>query len=793
MSIATVRDPVVLVCPPDPPLGPITEPYIKPPSPVVMICETDPPLSHSSSIPKIQQIKAECLWSGKKWEDPDFPAAASSIFFQNPPSVWPNIQWKRPREICADAQLFVDGASRLDVVQGALNNCWLVAAVACLTTNQTLLHKVIALDQSFDKGNHGVFQFQFWQYGRWVEVLIDDRLPTHDNKLIYMHSKDRHEFWSALLEKAYAKLHGSYEALANGLASEALTDFTGGIVDRHELKSNAPSHLFQIMLKAQKKGSLMGCTIIAPDGKLEEQLSNGLISGHSYSVTDVRTIQVKTTQGSEAIQMVRVRNPWGDSNEWKGAWSDGSQEWKAVTDDEKRSLGLVNEHDGEFWMSYKDFVSNFDRLEICYLGPDSLVKDEELKGTRKWESCSFDGAWHRRINAGGCRNYKSTFWTNPQYRVKVAGADSDDEDGNGSITIGLMQKQRRQMLKQGGGNLKIGYTVYQVPESQTTPISIHDKSFFDRPAVAKSKEFTDMREVTCNHKLSPGEYVIVPSTFDPNEEGEFILRVFSERQNDQAGELDQVTTTVDIQEHALGDKHPKEKHSKEMGRQQFRILAGDDGEIDTFELQDVLNTTFKKDFDFDGFTKDMARSMVAMHDSDFSGKLGYEQFKKLWKELLICERVFKAMDADGNGYFCSSEFRNALNTLGFRVNNSTFKLIVIRYSDREGHVRFDDFVNCYFELKTLFDSYKAIDSAGNGFPADLRDQTGDQNQDGSEVVRKAEVTGCHPHVHRPRCRNPYPKFGYNTGGGNTVNIGNKSGTNSGTVNVHIGPKYERKN
>jgi len=41
-------------------------------------------------------IKARCLESGSLWEDPDFPPAAESLFYNNPPSAWPNIDWKRP-------------------------------------------------------------------------------------------------------------------------------------------------------------------------------------------------------------------------------------------------------------------------------------------------------------------------------------------------------------------------------------------------------------------------------------------------------------------------------------------------------------------------------------------------------------------------------------------------------------------------------------------------------------------------------------------------------------------------
>nr|CAH8831496.1 unnamed protein product [Trichobilharzia regenti] len=650
---------------------------------------------------------------GGLFEDPFMPANDTSINSNSRSGF----RWLRPHELTRKPRFVADGVSRFDIKQGELGNCWVIAALASLSMYPELFNQVVPVDQTFDKSSSkypyvGMFWFRFWRFGDWFDVVVDDRLPTRNGHLVFMHSADPNEFWSALLEKAYAKLVFSYDALRGGCTAEAMEDFTGGLTELVDLGSKAPDNLFGIMEHALARASLMACSIDADPHEIEANGPLGLILGHAYSVTDIR--QVHTNYGSQGVALIRLRNPWGNEREWSGPWSDQSKEWRSIPPDERKRIGLTFDEDGEFWMSFSDFVHYFSRLELCHLGPESISYSPRAttrrRATHRWEMIREEGEWLRNSTAGGCSNFPNTFYMNPQFHVEVMTPDESDRDGCGTLVVGLMQKGLREKHIEPH---VIGYSIYRMPPSASNNLLLDRRFFMTNSSVARSPIFINMREVTGRHRLKPGHYVIVPCTFNPNEEAKFMLRIFSERTCD-SNELDDVTQITIDSDLPSQPLRTADDHLIERLEIVFNRIAGASGAITYTQLQDILNEAFTKDFPFEGFSRETARSMMALMDADLSGGLGFQEFKKLWMELRIWKTIFKKFDEGHTGSLEAFELRNVMRTIGFHVSNLIYKAIACRYANEKGQVSFDDYILLLVRLSTVFETFKAQERTKDG-------------------------------------------------------------------------------
>jgi len=354
----------------------------------------------------------------------------------------------------------------------------------------------------------------------WVEVCVDDRLPTRNGQLIYIKAKDKNEFWSPLLEKAYAKLYGSYKALEGGLTIEAAVDFTGGIPEMISLSTLTmqPETLFYTMVKAYQANAFMSCSL-SNSSHQSRAVQLGLQARHAYTITKV--VEVRARNGHKGtIPLIRLRNPHGNAREWKGDWSDQSPEWKNISSSMKESLGLTFDNDGEFYMSFnRDFLKHFGEVEIVHLTPTSMVEDQRSKV--KYEVFYFHGEW-KGLTAGGCGNdHVSNFVQNPQFVFSLTDPDPRDDKDTCPVIISLAQKVKERKTEHA-----IGFRVYQLPSGQS---QMTTETVGRSQPVGKTDQYINLREVSKRLQLPPGNYCIIPTTFRRGEESRFLVRTFVER------------------------------------------------------------------------------------------------------------------------------------------------------------------------------------------------------------------------------------------------------------------------
>ncbi|KAM9782227.1 calpain small subunit 1a isoform X2 [Syngnathus typhle] len=165
---------------------------------------------------------------------------------------------------------------------------------------------------------------------------------------------------------------------------------------------------------------------------------------------------------------------------------------------------------------------------------------------------------------------------------------------------------------------------------------------------------------------------------------------------------------------AYAEQH--ENDEEKQFRRVFQQLAGDDMEVSPAELMNILNKIIGKhgDLKTDGFSIESCRSMVAVMDSDSTGKLGFHEFKYLWNNIKKWQAMYKTYDTDGSGVIGADELPNAFKAAGFPLSEQLFQMIIRRYSDESGNLDFDNYIGCLVRLDAMCRAFKTLDKDNNG-------------------------------------------------------------------------------
>ena len=487
-----------------------------------------------------------------------------------------------------------DGAESNDVMQGALGDCWFISALSVIATKSYLLkgqyspgilNDGIVDNEEIVMMTSGIYPpifhpyrkkriycFRFFKNFKWRYVIIDDKLPCrrvqHSSevpKLLYAKCRNEREFWVPLIEKAYAKLHGSYQALISGFIDEGLVDLTGLVssklcITKEQAEQQAQAdelwdkilswtsenHKSDSLNKKQKNNikkkldeqdntynklktlkaliftnnkTMLGCSV---DSKVVESEviyhgnKCGILAGHAYSILDAFEIpKPKSKRPRKTSRLLRIRNPWG-FKEWNGKFSDTSDELaknksiiqKLLDEKYKNTQEKINldDEDGTFLMCFSDFRKIFNKIFVCVDFPPEILSVRFTKDA--WNSNSSGG-----VPINNTPDEMKDWGKNPQYWIKL---NSPSE-----ITISVIQKDGRSY------NDAFPYANF-VKKCCLIIMRTENKKrmeVFDGNAVVNISPIRMGRENTVSLNFEKGEYLIVPSIFKKGEFSEFQLEV----------------------------------------------------------------------------------------------------------------------------------------------------------------------------------------------------------------------------------------------------------------------------
>ena len=265
-----------------------------------------------------------------------------------------DIEWKHIKEIYSGAKLFGDKIQKEDVTLGSIPDSYFISVLISLTEFPQLifqLFKTVTLPDSNDMAIEIALKID----GDWKVVLLDDMIPVKKGTKEPIGAKTNNEVvWGLFLEKAWAKINGGYANICIGNPKDVFETLTPFACLPIKIATENPKTFWKNIRDSDAFDCIMTCST---DGR-DNLKSKGLLNNHTYCLRSAYEKPIF----EDKVKLLKLNNPFG-KGEWNGEWSDNSDKWN----DETKELFQFGEKkdDGEFYISYEDFIQYFSDVAIC--------------------------------------------------------------------------------------------------------------------------------------------------------------------------------------------------------------------------------------------------------------------------------------------------------------------------------------------------------------------------------------------------------------------------------------------
>lgn len=179
--------------------------------------------------------------SNVDWTDPNFTHDIESLLdptirLVGEKSVeqherWRRYVWKRPQEVYGEGNFdLYDQPRANDIKQGRCGDCYFLASLCALAEYPDRISRIFL---THEVNIAGCYAVELFVNGEKRTVVVDDYFPYDEESETWAFAQpsrtsERHnEIWVLILEKAWAKVFGSYSRIEGGSAGEAFYPLTG--------------------------------------------------------------------------------------------------------------------------------------------------------------------------------------------------------------------------------------------------------------------------------------------------------------------------------------------------------------------------------------------------------------------------------------------------------------------------------------------------------------------------------------------------------------------------------------